>query len=102
MDKERREIVRSITLILQIGITMIAALVVGALLGYLLGKWLDKSWLILPGLFLGAWAGFQNVYRMVKRYTKGPKDNLHTEPSEDEKRRAAAEEEFRKWKEEKK
>ena len=88
MDKERREIVRSITLILQIGITMIAALVVGALLGYLLGKWLDKSWLILPGLFLGAWAGFQNVYRMVKRYTKGPKDNLHTELTEEEKRAA--------------
>ena len=89
MDREKKEIIKSITLILQIGINMIAALVIGGLLGYFLGKWLDKNWLILPGLFLGAWAGFQNVYRMVKRYTKDPKDNHNAEPTEEEKANVA-------------
>lgn len=99
MKSERREIVRSIFLILQIGIAMIAALIVGGVLGYVLGKELGMKWLILPGLFLGAVAGYQNVYRMVRRYTREPRAEKKEEPSEEEKRRLAAEEEFRKWKE---
>lgn len=100
MKSERREVINMLFLILQIGIAMIAAVVVGGLLGFFCGKWLGAKWMILPGIGLGVVAGYQNVYRMVRKYTRPPKE----EPKEDKEaaeRRRHAEEEFLKWKEEK-
>lgn len=100
MDNGKRETVKILVLVLQIGIAMISALVVGGLLGYYLGRWLDAGWLILPGLFLGAVAGYQNVYRMVRKYTRVPEEKEEVQ-GEAEERRRAAEAEFLAWKREK-
>ena len=100
MKGERREIIGMLLLILQIGIAMIAAVVVGGILGFFLSKWLGIKWLILPGIGLGIIAGYRNVYDMVRKYTKEEKAE-NAEEDEAAKRRKAAEEEFRKWKEEK-
>lgn len=102
MDNSRKEILNCILLILQIGICMIASLALGGFLGYLAGKWLDAGYLILPGLALGAAAGYRNVYLMVKKYIKNPKLPEPERPSEEELRRKRAEEEFERWKQERK
>ena len=70
MKKENREIANALIMILQISITMLVPI----LLCSLGGAWLDgkfgTKWIGVVGFFLGAIAGFQNVYRLVKRYFK--------------------------------
>ena len=101
MKKRKNEQIGILLLILQIGIIMITAVAVGTILGYFIGKWLDMPWFILVGMLLGIAAGYRNVYLTVKKYTKDPKPAVSPLPSEDELRRQMAEEEFRKWKQEK-
>lgn len=53
----------------RIGIELVAALVVGVGIGWLLDVWLDtKPWLMVVFFFLGAGAGILNVYRTVSSY----------------------------------
>lgn len=70
MKKENREIANALILILQISITMLVPI----LLCTLGGLWLDRKfgtkWIVIVGFVLGTIAGFQNVYRLVKRYFK--------------------------------
>ena len=101
MKKRKNEQISILFLILQIGITMMAAVAVGTLTGYFLGKWLGINWLILAGIILGIAAGYRNVYLTVKKYTADPKPEQIVLPSEEELKRQKAEEEFRKWKQEK-
>ncbi len=49
---------------IRIGTEMVAALIVGVGIGYLLDNWLDtKPWFLVVFFFLGAGAGVLNVYR---------------------------------------
>ena len=64
---------------LRIATELVAALVVGGVIGYLLDQWLGTTpWLMLVFFLLGAVAGFMNVYRVMMRSTQvvghGPKD----------------------------
>ncbi|MEM9683584.1 MAG: AtpZ/AtpI family protein [Pseudomonadota bacterium] len=54
---------------LRIGIELVAALVVGVGIGFLLDRWLGTGpWLMVVFFFLGSAAGFLNVYRAVQGY----------------------------------
>lgn len=70
MKNENREVAKALILILQISLTMLVPI----LLCVLGGAWLDRhfgtKWIAIVGFVLGAIAGFQNVYRLVKRYIK--------------------------------
>ena len=70
LKKENREIANALILILQISITMLVPI----LLCTIGGLWLDRKfgtkWIAIVGFVLGTIAGFQNVYRLVKRYFK--------------------------------
>jgi ATP synthase protein I len=51
-----------------IGLTLVAATVIGLVAGYWADRWLGTSpWLMLIGLGLGIAAGFVNLFRSVKR-----------------------------------
>ena len=51
---------------MRIGVELVAALIVGVGLGYLLDNWLGTMPLMsLLGFFFGAAAGFLNVYRVA-------------------------------------
>ncbi len=51
---------------MRIGIELVAALIVGVGIGYVLDRWLETSPLFaLLGFFFGAAAGFMNVYRVA-------------------------------------
>ena len=101
MNKDRKEIINGIFLILHIAVSMMVSLCLGGFFGWLLGKWLGVSFLTLIGFLFGAAAGYRNVYDMVRRYIKNPpKPEAAYKPSEEEINRMKAEEEFRRWRQE--
>jgi ATP synthase protein I len=52
----------------RIGVELAVTVVVGALLGYGLDRWLStRPWLMLAGLLLGTAAGFRNLYRDLRQ-----------------------------------
>lgn len=61
-----RQVYRSLALIMQFGINMLVPIVLMLWLGMYLDRKLGTSWLCILFFFLGAIAGFQNIYRMAK------------------------------------
>ena len=67
--KQRREILRAMSIFSQIGIVMIVCV----LLGVLIGRYLDSAlgttpWLLLLFSFLGAGAAFKSLFDISKRF----------------------------------
>jgi ATP synthase protein I len=58
---------KSLGEVASIGITMVAATLIGLGAGYYADRWLGTSpWLTLVGLLLGIAAGFVNLFRSAK------------------------------------
>ena len=52
----------------KLGTELVAAVVVGTIIGFILDNWFDtKPWLIIIFFFLGAVAGLSNVIRTANR-----------------------------------
>lgn len=47
-----------------------AAIIVGLLIGHLLDRWLNTSWITLAGLFVGCIAGFAELIRGIIQSSK--------------------------------
>ena len=55
----------------KLGTELVAAVVVGTIIGFILDSWFDtKPWLIIIFFFLGAAAGLLNVIRAANRMQK--------------------------------
>ena len=55
----------------KLGTELVAAVVVGTIIGFILDSWFDtKPWFIIIFFFLGAAAGMLNVIRAAKRMQK--------------------------------
>ena len=55
----------------RLGTELVAAVVVGTIIGFILDNWFDtKPWLLIIFFFLGAAAGILNVIRAAKRIQK--------------------------------
>ncbi len=68
--KEKNQVVESLALVMQLSISMIVPIVACTLFGVWLGNKLDISWLAIIGFFVGALAGAESVYKLVKKYLK--------------------------------
>ena len=56
----------------KLGTELVAAVVVGTIIGFILDSWFDtKPWLIIIFFFLGTAAGILNVIRTANRMQKG-------------------------------
>ena len=66
-------------------------------MGYYIGKQLDADYIVLIGLGVGAGAGFNGVYDIVKVYLKNDKAPEAKEMTDEEKRLAEAEAAFSEW-----
>ena len=56
----------------KLGTELVAAVVVGTIIGFILDSWFDtKPWLIIIFFFLGAIAGMLNVIRTANKMQKG-------------------------------
>ena len=53
---------------LKLGTELVAAVVVGTIIGFILDSWFDtKPWLIIIFFFLGAAAGMSNIFKTAKK-----------------------------------
>jgi ATP synthase protein I len=80
MEEKDRKFFRMIGVLSTVGITMVAATVIGFYAGYALDRFFGTSpWLMLVFLLLGIAAGFKNLFDQVKKIqdfddsTKGQK-----------------------------
>lgn len=94
---ENRKLIQILFLVTQIAFSMLAPIVLCAVLGIWLGKKSGISWLILVFLAVGILAGFRNTYKLLKKHL--PEDDKRYVPRrEPEKRLSPAEKEFEAWK----
>jgi ATP synthase protein I len=56
--------------LVQLALMLPIATVVGWLIGAGLDKWLHQHWIYIPGLLLGAAAGFVQIFRVVLAQAK--------------------------------
>ncbi len=70
MNKGSNEVAEALMLVLQVSITMIVPIVLCTLVGAWVGNRYGFKWAAILGFVLGAIAGGQNVYRLVKKYLK--------------------------------
>jgi ATP synthase protein I len=63
-----------------LGISMVAATLIGLAMGYYLDKWLGtRPWLTLIFLVFGIIAGFRNIYILTKRELKRQRESNNDE-----------------------
>lgn len=82
----------------RIGVDLVAGVAVGTVIGVLLDRWLGTTpWFLVLFFFLGAGAGFMNVYRAMKGLgygagyrpkgpASGPDGRQHGDASDEEER----------------
>jgi ATP synthase protein I len=56
--------------LIQLALMLPVATVVGWLIGVGLDKWLHQHWIYIPGLILGAAAGFVEMFRVIVAQSK--------------------------------
>ncbi|MBR4760918.1 MAG: AtpZ/AtpI family protein [Lachnospiraceae bacterium] len=67
-----RDVYRSMAMITQFGLNMMVPIVLCGALGLFLDKKLGTNWIAIVGFFLGALAGFRNIYVFAKKIYEKP------------------------------
>ncbi len=75
--KDRRETIRLLTMISQFGIHMLVPIAICFYAGYRLDRHFGTSYLTIILFFVGALAGFRNVFMIAKRYVKNDPERIH-------------------------
>ena len=65
--KKQSLVIRSLTTISQFGINMVVPICMCSFSGYFLDKWLETSFFIIVLFFVGALAGFRNIYIWARK-----------------------------------
>ncbi len=69
-NSEKREVNKALAMFLQVSISMIVPIIMCTLAGLFIGKATDNKLVIIGGILIGIVAGFNGVYRQLKRYIK--------------------------------
>ncbi len=70
MKKENRQAWEAFILVFQFGISMIVPILLCTFLGVWLDKKFNTGWIVVVLFFMGALAGFTNIYKLVRRIIK--------------------------------
>lgn len=70
----KKEIMNALIMVFQFGINMIVPIFICTMLGVWIGDKIGAKWVTVPLFFMGALAGANNIYRMVRRFLKSEKD----------------------------
>ena len=73
--KYGRSVYQSLTMISQFGINMIVPIAMCSCAGYYLDKWLRTSYFVVVLFFVGAVAGFRNIYIFSKKIFQRPPES---------------------------
>lgn len=68
MKKTNQQILKSFSMVGQVGISMLVPIFLGAFLGIKLDEWLDTGFCFIVLLLLGIAAAFRNVYLLTRRF----------------------------------
>ena len=74
-----REIVEAFSMVLQFGINMLVPIGMCVALGIWLGDKYDMDWIVIPLFFVGALAGFNSIYQMMRKHLKKKDTNTKKE-----------------------
>ena len=66
-NKNNRDVMDALVMVFQYGINMLVPIFICTMLGVWIGNKTGVTWIAVPLFFVGALAGFNNVYRMAKR-----------------------------------
>lgn len=76
--KNNKNVFRSLTLITQFGINMLVPILLCTFLGIFLDKLFSTSFIVIILFFVGALAGFTNVFRLARNfYTKSDDEHIN-------------------------
>ncbi len=76
MAENRRQLIRSLGFLSGVGISLVAACMIGLAIGHYLDRWLQTSpWMTLIWLGIGIAAGFRNVYILTQRELRRQKNS---------------------------
>jgi ATP synthase protein I len=68
MADDKRQLMKSLSFLSSIGISMVAASFIGLFIGVYLDKWLETTpWMTLIWLGIGIVAGFRNIFILTRR-----------------------------------
>lgn len=71
MGEDLKKTIKALGFLSTVGMSMVLAICLGALIGYYLDKWLGTSpWLLLVFLGFGVAAAFRNLFVMYKKAEK--------------------------------
>lgn len=71
MKKTKKEdIVKAASMVSQFGINMIVPIALCVAAGAWLGDKYDMDWVVIPLFFMGALAGYTNIYKAAKQFMK--------------------------------
>ncbi len=75
MADDKRQLMKSLSFLSSLGISMVAASFIGLFIGYQLDKWLGTSpWMTLLWLGLGIASGFRNIFILTRRALRDQED----------------------------
>ena len=78
MKKDNRSVIQTLTLIFQFGPSMLVPTFLCSILGVWLGNLTGINCLMIPFFFMGALAGFTNIYKTVRKlYRQEEKKENH-------------------------
>ncbi len=75
----KRQIVNSSSMVLQFSLNMITPIALCVALGVWIGDKYDMDWIVIPLFFVGALAGYNSIFRMVKEYLKDTEKEKKTD-----------------------
>lgn len=82
MNKDKRDIQNAFVMVFEFSINMIVPIMLCTLLGVWIGEKTDTDWLVILFFFIGALAGYTNVFKMVKRFLRDDRSKKHTNQNE--------------------
>lgn len=77
--QNNRIIVEAFSMVSQFTINMLVPIGVCVAIGVWLGDKYNIDWIVIPLFFLGAAAGYNSIYRMIKKFLKNPDANPNKE-----------------------
>jgi len=83
MKEDRKMVQDALIMVFEFSINMIVPILLCTFTGAWLGEKLDKLWIVVPFFFIGAMAGYTNIYKMAKRFLKDKDTKKETNVKKD-------------------
>lgn len=70
MKKKKSNVIKAASMVSQFGINMIVPIVLCVAVGVWLGDKFDMDWIVIPLFFMGALAGYTNIFKTALTFMK--------------------------------